>query len=441
MTKINSSFLAVGSVFFAGVAVVSGQDAASGAANKIDAAEKVAAPAARAEGVSTNNSCVRFEGTDLKLGRLPPITFHGFASQGLIASTDYNYLGKTAHGLGSAEFNELGLNATMSPFPRTRISAQAFVFDLGNVGNYAPVLDYGSVDYNFCDEFGVRGGRIRRPSGIYNQIVDVDMARTYVLLPQGVYDARWRDFYVSLDGGSLYGNINLGKAGSLSYEGFAGMVNLSKDGGVARAYEDSLRSTGLPYSLDEAGSNPFGGIQLWWNTPIDGFRVGYNLGISKGMYGDARLFHPLAGPLPMHVESDTLGNKGSLEYVWRSWTFQAECYNRSSEQNQTFRGTVTTTKSDPFAWYAGAAYRVNKWVEVGSYYTEDFENNPSVTVASDKRQKDLALSLRFDPTSWWALKLEGHSIHGTALIHDSALNPVRNSEGWFLLAAKTTFSF
>jgi hypothetical protein len=329
----------------------------------------------------------------------------------------------------------------MSPFPHTRISAQAFTFDMGNVGNYEPVLDYATVDYNFCDEFGVRGGRIRRPSGIYNHIMDVDMARTYVLLPQGVYDARWRDFSVALDGGSLYGNVALGKAGSVSYEAFAGMVNLSKEGGLARGVEDSLRSTRLPYTLDEAGSNPFGGLQLWWNTPLEGFRMGYMIAYSAGMNLDATLYHPLAGRLPFHVDADNLGNKGSLEYVWRSWTFQAEFNNRAIEQSQTVGRTLTTGKRDPFAWFIAGAYRVNKWMEVGTYYTEDYENDSSITVSSDKKQKDLALSLRFDPKPWWTVKLEGHSIHGTALIHDGALNPVRNSEGWFMLAAKTTFSF
>ena len=33
------------------------------------------------------------------------------------------------------------------------------------------------------DYLGLRGGRIRRPQGIYNTVVDVDLARTSILLP------------------------------------------------------------------------------------------------------------------------------------------------------------------------------------------------------------------------------------------------------------------
>ena len=386
-----------------------------------------------------------FEGTDLRIGNMPPITFHGFASQGLLTSSDYNYMGKTSHGLGSPEFNEFGLNASISPFARTRISAQAFAFDLGNVGNYTPMLDYGLIDYNFCNEFGIRGGRIRRPSGIYNQFVDVDLARTYVLLPQGVYDARWRDFYASLDGGSLYGNVNLGKAGSLSYEGFGGMINLVSDGGIARIVENQLRGKGLPFSVDQMGSSPLAGVQLWWNTPVEGLRAGYNIFESLGMNSDASLYHPKAGTIPLHLDADTLAMQTSLEYVWKSWTFQAECFYRETEQKntQTMLGasTVTINKNNPLAWYVGAAYRVNKWMEVGTYYTEAYENNSLLKVASDKYQKDIALTLRFDPKPWWAIKLEGHHINGTGLLRDDSLNPVRNGDGWFMLALKTTFSF
>ena len=63
------------------------------------------------------------------------------------------------------------------------------------IAEYDLVLDYAQVEYTFSDMFGVRAGRIRRPVGIYNHIQDVDLARTFVLLPQGMYDARWRDFY------------------------------------------------------------------------------------------------------------------------------------------------------------------------------------------------------------------------------------------------------
>jgi hypothetical protein len=163
---------------------------------------------------------------DLNLGKDKKIEFHGFASQGFLASTDYNYLGDNTTD-GSFQFNEVGLNASFSPFNRTRITAQGFMFDLGDVNNNRPFLDYASIEYTFSDAVGVRAGRIRRPGGIYNHIQDVDLARTSVLLPQGVYDPRWRDFSTSIDGAVVFGSVPIGKAGDLAYEAYAGYMTLS----------------------------------------------------------------------------------------------------------------------------------------------------------------------------------------------------------------------
>jgi len=76
------------------------------------------------------------------------------------------------------------------------------------------------------------------------------------------------------------------------------------------------------------------------------------------------------------------------------------------------------------------------------YYTEDYENT-ELTGNSKDFQKDLALSLRFDLTDWWIFKVEGHYIHGTGLINDTAANRgiTFDDRGWFMLALKTTVSF
>src|SRR5471032_2564521 len=129
----------------------------------------------------------RLEAADVNLfgTNMPPLEFHGFVSQGFLATTRYNYLGDNTKG-GSFQFTEAGLNVSMNPFPRVRITAQGFLYDVGDFGKYQPFLDYASVEYVFNDYIGLRAGRIRCPRGIYNDIQDVDLARTFVLLPQGI---------------------------------------------------------------------------------------------------------------------------------------------------------------------------------------------------------------------------------------------------------------
>jgi len=380
---------------------------------------------------------------DLDLGG-QKVQFHGFGSQGFIASSEYNYLGHSSD--GSFEFNEVGLNASISPFKRTRISAQAFTFDVGNVGNHELLLDYASIEYTVNDHIGFRGGRVRRPGGLYNHIQDVDLARTAILLPQGMYDARWRDFSTSIDGGLVFGSLPLGSGGSLSYELYAGFMNLSREGGVARTLQNSLPPSpigafrGIDKSLIAGG-------QLWWNTPLDGLRFG----VSAGQVFDFTwhiAVNPPFGPGGLKTEVDIPYGQVSLEYQKNGWTFQSEYYTyRTSGQNMLENGTfLSNLANQPDTWYLGVSKRLTPWLELGTYYSEYFSDidnrsGANTAVPSDAYQKDVAFSTRFDITDWWIFKLEGHYVRGTALLQNASLNPVRNGDGWWLFAAKTTFSF
>jgi len=363
----------------------------------------------------------------------PPMDFHGFASQGYLYSSKYNYLGNSSG--GSFKFSEAGLNVSINPLPRTRIAAQAFTYDVGPAGDYDVVLDYALIEYKFNDYLGVRAGRIRRPEGIYNDIQDVDLARTWVLLPQGMYDARWRDFYVSVDGGELFGILPLEQAGSLSYEMYYGLQRPQLDGGLA------LQKANLPpfAPLTEFNSPQLGGGQLWWNTPLNGLRAGLALNYDRNLtfvniYGR----QSVGSPFTQHY---------SLEYLWNSWTFQAEYLRFRINYENTGGGQPNSTRLiEPDCWYFGAAYRFNKWLEAGGYYSEYYAdvNNRSgagLQFPSDAAQKDTALSLRLDATRWWLFKVEVHYIRGTALLLDNVDNPVRNGNGWWMFGVKTTISF
>ena len=193
----------------------------------------------------------------------------GFASQGYLASSDYNYLANNTRN-GSFKFTEAGVNMSVNPFPRTRIAAQGFTYDVGAAGQYDAVLDYALAEYTFNDYIGVRAGRIRRAEGIYNDIQDLDLARTYVLLPQGMYNARWRDMYTTADGGELFGTFHLGAGGRLAYQMYYGLQRPQLDGGLA------IQKENLPpyQQLNYFNSPQIVGGQLWWYTPLDGFRVG-----------------------------------------------------------------------------------------------------------------------------------------------------------------------
>jgi len=373
-------------------------------------------------------SAKAFELSSTTYSNLPPIDFHGYLSQGFLDSSSYNYLGDTTR--GSFLFSEAGFNASMNPFPNTRITAQAFSYDVGqDVGKYDVGLDYASIEYTVNDYFGVRAGRVRRPEGIYNDIQDVDLARTSVLLPQGMYDARWRDFYESVDGGEFFGTFPLSKAGSLSYETFAGVANPAPDGGLATYLRSPLPAN---VQLDAVNSPVEGGVQLWWNTPLNGLRIG-GMGEYISGAGDLTTVQTPVGPKNGATTYSVWVYQTSVEYLWKSWTLQTEYYNKT-------RTYPTGAYINSDSWYVSAAYRFNKWFEAGPYYTEYYADTTQRGNSLDY-QKDAALSLRFDLKSWWVFKVEGHFIHGTGLLEDSIQPTPQDDRGWFMLAVKTTFSF
>lgn len=392
-------------------------------------------------GASAYEVPLSFFGTNM-----PPLEFHGFASQGFLYSSDYNYLANDTKN-GSFQFSEVGLNVAMNPFPHTRIAAQGFDFDVGNVGQYDPFLDYALIEYTVNDEVGIRAGRIRRPSGIYNSIQDIDLARTYVLLPQGMYDARWRDWSAGLDGGELFGEFSFRKAGSLSYEAYAGKVTMQENGGVARYAENANN-----LSVGTLDDTPTFGGQLWYNTPVSGLRVGAAVAYMSnfGFTGSTTAMIPVAPGVfvPADVTAHSVGNvffqQYSVEYLWRNWTFQAEYYTYDFSgwgHNQIYipaasktLSTLQVASDNPETWYAAVSHRFNKHVELGTYY--------SMWQDASLKQNDLALCLRLDLKDWWIFKIEGHYIEGTGLLRDQANNPhVDNNSGWFMLALKTTVSF
>jgi len=144
-------------------------------------------------------------------------------------------------------------------------------YDVGQAGRYTRcwIMRWRSILLTI--NIGIRAGRIRRPQGIYNDIQDVDLGRTFVLLPQGLYDARWRDFYVSLDGGEIFGSVPLGRPAAWIMKSMAEVIR--------RPWMAASRfsfATPLPSSvhLDEIHPADVVGGQLWWHTPIDGLRLG-----------------------------------------------------------------------------------------------------------------------------------------------------------------------
>ena len=371
---------------------------------------------------------------------MPPIDIHGFASQGfIINSGNENYLGGNSS-QGTFDFREYGVNASMA-YDKWRIGAQFYGQKLGPYGDDEVKLDWGTIDYQATQWFGLRAGRVKMPRGLYNETLDLDSTRAFVLLPQSVYDARLRDFQASFDGGMAYGNIEMGKAGSLDYKVFGGHIPMSTSSGASDYFNVDAPFPNLAIHMDDA----FGG-SLFWNTPVQGLRIGYSASDYQNLYTLRNVFGTdLYKNCPNYVRQLV-----SVEYTRGDWVFAAE--GGYDDAKYTVGSPATGDMNvflyqNNFYYYASATYRVNHWLQLGSYfsYTHWQQRNVNAVVSTPNlNQADTALSARFDLTDYLIFKIEAHYMQGAGEVFSMPSDPQPLSgrtDSWAMFDAKVTLSF
>jgi len=374
--------------------------------------------------------------------------FGGFASQGYLLSSDNDYLGNTSE--GTADFREYAVNASWAK-GKWRLGAQVFGEKLGYYGDDKLKLDWASVDFQATQWLGFRAGRVKLPRGLYNEALDLDAVRPFVLLPQSIYDNRLRDFNASFDGALAYGNIGLKQLGSVDYTVYYGDTPISVKSGASDFF-----NTDAPFPNTGLNLESMIGGTGFWNTPLNGLRVGYSYSTFKHFTADRDLVLPGMPPgfsVPVqkfakHYDHHQL----SVEYTVGDWTFAAEAARETSVWHIHW---PTAPEMNLFYWinykadlgYVSAARRINRWLELGTYYSvsrEHYENHTDVPLPPLLKQNDFALSARFDVNDHMILKLEGHALDGTGKIFDTPTHPnppTALKTSWTMVAAKMTVYF
>ncbi|MBI5551455.1 MAG: hypothetical protein HY911_08100 [Desulfobacterales bacterium] len=371
------------------------------------------------------------------------VNIHGFISQGFLYSDGYNYLANDTED-GSFEYNEAGINFSKQLTDKLRIGLQLFSRDIGDAANNKVTLDWAYADYRQWDWLGLRAGRIKLPVGLYNETRDMDMLRTSIVLPQGIYNDLLRDNLVAINGVGLYGNVDMKGAGGLEYQLIAGAINSDEDSGVGKYLNDGLASSGGEANGAIVNDTSYAGA-LRWETPLAGLKLGYSIFRSDVevpvAFGGGAIQGALEGPTTLQVYS--------AEYLWNNLSLAAEYMQRRNVSTMAlpapFPSPVTTTNSE--SYYLSASYRFVDWFTLGAYYSEYYPNTDdrdgeNEAIDHTAWEKDLALTLRFDINEYWIFKIEGHAVDGTAnvLAVDNAGNDYSNNN-WYYGAAKLTFNF
>jgi hypothetical protein len=356
---------------------------------------------------------------------------HGFASFGWLRTWGNNWLDDDTRE-GSSEFHEAALNVLARPLERLRLGAQLFTRDLGRYDNGRVSLDWAYADYRAADWLGIQAGRIKYPVGLYNEVLDVDAARTPVFLAPPIYALRSRDLFISTDGLKLYGLTGLGGLGALEYAAFAGDTPYSNQAGTATYFAD----LGLGDRIISVDADWIAGGMLHWHTPLPGLALRVTLADLHGfrVLGDSLAF----GAVLDTRASDYFYGVASLLYESERVTLAAEYSRIRGHIDTSIAGTVVSSVDDntegaylSATWHAHPRFDVYAAGEATFADAHDRDGAHSYA---------LVLALACNPINHWSLKLEGRQVEGTLGIQPSD-NPGGVSKHWQVLALKTTVDF
>jgi len=341
------------------------------------------------------------------------IQIHGYATQGFLYTTNNNIL--TTHSSdGSPAWTEAVLNIGAQPIPKLRIAVQGRYFLLGNFGN-SITLDWAAADYRADERFGMRFGKVKTPSGLFNDIQDIDPSYTWSLLPQSIYPISSRNSILAHYGGVAYGTLSEGgKLGKLEYRGWGGERQIAANDGYTLAQTEAgiLEPNGI-------GGATYGAA-LHWRTPLPGLMVGASDGRD-----------------PMWSAKITAGNGaltgtesiGSLNYPNYFALYEKNKVMVAAEYGRLpvsltlqFIGLPPTYERVDFcSWYAMASYKLTSKITAGVYDSQQF--NRQAPLGPARYSKDWTISGRYDFSQYLYAKAEEHIIDGTAIGYDADLNP------------------
>jgi hypothetical protein len=401
---------------------------------------------------------VAFMAVSAAAEELSRIDVHGYISQGYMISNRNNFL--TESEKGSFHFNELGINFSTGLTNKLRLGIQFAARDLGDTGNDKVLIDWAYADFCWRDWLGIRIGKIKQTVGFYNRTRDIDMLRTFIFLPQGIYSENYRDAAASAKGISLYGEIPLNLMGNISYQVLIGTTEIDNNGSTAKSAREFGISEIEKFDVDNLYSG-----SIIWESPLKGLRLGATLVDTKiNVYG--RLSEDIIIPVDFPPYSLIVARRGdpltasipkttistySAEYTWKNLVLAAECQIMDQDM------TVNLPNLEPLeirlnslSYYGSASYRFADWFEPGVYYMEFYKdrndkNGTRFTPPYSAYQKDACACLRFDLNPHWIVKLEGHLLNGVALCFPqdnlNAAGAVEYDKKWALFAAKMTFCF
>ena len=341
------------------------------------------------------------------------IQIHGFAVQGFLYTSNSNNIFSTDSSDGSPAWTEDVLNISAQPIPKLSVAVQGRYFLLGSTAN-AIDIDYAVADYKVNDRFGVRFGKVKTPSGLYNETQDVSPSYLWALLPQSIYLIGSRNSQLAHYGAVVYGTLDSGsRLGKLEYRAWAGARVIGGDD----SYFQDLREAGVEVPSGTSGT--VSGIALHWLTPLKGLTLGAS--DAENQAATARVIYDPNGALGTLATNKNNQPDFFARFERKRVLIAAEW--ERAHTGLTFKFPNFPSESFPFdvkPWYVMASYQLTHKLNLGGYrsYTLDRDK----PIGASRFVRDWTLSSRYDFNGYLYAKAEEHFITGTLVEYDQYHN-------------------
>lgn len=376
-------------------------------------------------------------------GALPEtLQFHGFLSQGYTWTSANNFFGDSDGG-GSFEFTEIGANVSWRPLSSLQLGGQLVLRRAGETEEGAPRLDYALADYTLVSDaanrWGVRLGRVKNPSGFYNETRDVIFTRPSILLPQSIYFDPIRSLVLSSDGFFVYGER---RAALGDFFWHAGM---GYPQAVDRELEPFIFGGRIADGEFEGELSYISRLLYEWNGGQVRAAVTY---LHADLDYDLPPILAAAAPASAQFEPWIL----SLQYNAERWSLTAE-YSRREVQLRDFivLPDVSITQE---AYYLQGSWRFSEhWEALLRYDVYYFDENdrdgeefaqtdPLGRPAHSRFAKDWTVGLRWTVTPSFSVWAEYHRVDGTGWLPPLD-NPDFNAteQEWDLILIMASYRF
>ena len=349
---------------------------------------------------------------------LEGISFNGFVTAGatyadqpvLPGTNAVSQDGNIENTGGFTNDSRFGLQISANVNPRISITGQLLARSKDE--NSAVKADWAFVNYRVSEELRIRGGKVKLPTFLTSDYIEVGYAYPWIRPPQEVY---FSNPISTINGVDLLARFRIGGS-SLLIQPYYG----ASRGEDALVPQEVLPAFGLPAgTIARAGftADDLAGLNLSFGNEYFTVRGGYLQTQVNAALGAFQIF-----------QDDANFASAGATVDWKNVVLYSEYFERE------IKGAANAVFANQKGYYGTVGYRFGGWLPHVTYGKLDDNDNPTVFGSGvPLRQESVTAGLRVELGSGAALKVEAQKVTPEAgtrglLIADpnGAASPDRN---------------